>query len=210
MSACPLRMPVGFSVAYRDRLLSRWDEAFLAYLVAGHLLLLDCPAFAHYPNRPRPLWPSPAVLRRLPPRRQPTAGRSLDGGRSRLCSMNGEGVEDLLQHIGVVIPIAIFHGYLRLIIPIAIVFWKEPQYYPDHDIRRGWGRRIIRNAKESSERRYGIARKRLRYTQTELAKLRCGHLCSSQLEGGKPTAQLEKAIRVANRVGLDLEFRERG
>ena len=32
----------------------------------------------------------------------------------------------------------------------------------------------------------------------------------SQLEGGKPTAQLEKAIRVANRVGLDLNFQERG
>ena len=68
----------------------------------------------------------------------------------------------------------------------------------------------IRNAKE-----FGQAirdrRKKLGYTQTELAEV-CdgGIMFVSQLEGGKPTAQLEKAIRVANRVGLDLNFQERG
>ena len=68
----------------------------------------------------------------------------------------------------------------------------------------------IRNPKE-----FGQAirdrRKKLGYTQTELAEV-CdvGIMFVSQLEGGKPTAQLEKAIRVANRVGLDLNFQERG
>lgn len=68
----------------------------------------------------------------------------------------------------------------------------------------------IRNAKE-----FGQAirdrRKKLGYTQRDLAKA-CdvGIMFVSQLEGGKPTAQLEKAIRVANRVGLDLDLRERG
>lgn len=68
----------------------------------------------------------------------------------------------------------------------------------------------IRNAKE-----FGQAirdrRKKLGYTQTELAEV-CdvGIMFVSQLEGGKPTAQLEKAIRVANRVGLDLNLQERG
>ena len=68
----------------------------------------------------------------------------------------------------------------------------------------------IRNAKE-----FGQAirdrRTKLGYTQTELAEV-CdvGIMFVSQLEGGKPTAQLEKDIRVANRVGLDLNFQERG
>ncbi|MDO4290117.1 MAG: helix-turn-helix domain-containing protein [Eggerthellaceae bacterium] len=68
----------------------------------------------------------------------------------------------------------------------------------------------IRNSKE-----FGQAikdrRKKLGYTQTELAEA-CdvGVMFVSHLEGGKPTAQLEKAIRVANRVGLDLDLRERG
>ena len=110
----------------------------------------------------------------------------------------------------VVIPIAIFHGYLRLIIPIAIVFGKSRSIIPITIFEEDGGAVAIRNAKE-----FGKAirdrRKRLGYTQTELAEV-CdvGVMFVSQLEGGKPTALLEKAIRVANRVGLDLEFRERG
>lgn len=53
-------------------------------------------------------------------------------------------------------------------------------------------------------------RKKLGYTQTELAEV-CdvGIMFISQLERGKPTAQLEKAIRVANRIGLNLDLSER-
>lgn len=53
-------------------------------------------------------------------------------------------------------------------------------------------------------------RKKLGYTQTELAEA-CdvGIMFISQLERGKSTAQLEKAIRVANRIGLNLDLSER-
>ena len=67
----------------------------------------------------------------------------------------------------------------------------------------------IRNAKD-----FGTAirerRKRLGYTQGELAKM-CdvGVMFVSQLENGKPTAQLDKAIRVANMVGLNIVLQER-
>lgn len=36
-----------------------------------------------------------------------------------------------------------------------------------------------------------------------------GTMFVSQLENGKPTAQLDKAIRVANMVGLDIALQER-
>ena len=67
----------------------------------------------------------------------------------------------------------------------------------------------IRNAKV-----FGAAirerRKRLGYTQGELAEM-CdvGTMFVSQLENGKPTAQLDKAIRVANMVGLNIVLQER-
>lgn len=67
----------------------------------------------------------------------------------------------------------------------------------------------IRNAKD-----FGAAirdrRKQLGYTQGELAEM-CdvGTMFVSQLENGKPTAQLDKAIRVANMVGLDIALQER-
>ena len=68
----------------------------------------------------------------------------------------------------------------------------------------------IRNAKD-----FGTAirerRKRLGYTQGELAEM-CdvGVMFVSQLENGKPTAQLDKAIRVANMVGLNIVLQEIG
>lgn len=103
-----------------------------------------------------------------------------------------------------------FTAFCRVVIPIAIVFGKSRSIIPITIFEEDGGAVAIRNAKE-----FGKAirdrRKRLGYTQTELAEV-CdvGVMFVSQLEGGKPTAQLEKAIRVANRVGLDLEFRERG
>lgn len=68
----------------------------------------------------------------------------------------------------------------------------------------------IRSAKD-----FGMSirnrRKKLGYTQGELAEM-CdvGTMFVSQLENGKPTAQLDKAIRVANMVGLDIVLNERG
>ncbi|MCB6760196.1 helix-turn-helix domain-containing protein [Adlercreutzia equolifaciens] len=65
-----------------------------------------------------------------------------------------------------------------------------------------------------SARDFGAAirnrRKQLGYTQGELAEM-CdvGIMLVSQLENGKPTAQLDKAIRVANMVGLDIALQER-
>lgn len=69
---------------------------------------------------------------------------------------------------------------------------------------------IIRNALD-----FGKAirenRKQLGYTQGEVADM-CdvGTMFVSQLENGKPTAQLDKAIRVANMVGIDIELQKRG
>ena len=53
-------------------------------------------------------------------------------------------------------------------------------------------------------------RKQLGYTQGELAEM-CdvGTMFVSQLENGKPTAQLDKAIRVANMVGLNTAMSEK-
>lgn len=142
-----------------------------------------------------------------------TTTASLDGRTDRLSFDESRGEHGRICFTAfcrVVIPIAIFHGYLRLIIPIAIVFGKSRSIIPITLFEEDGGAVAIRNAKE-----FGKAirdrRKRLGYTQTELAEV-CdvGVMFVSQLEGGKPTAQLEKAIRVANRVGLDLEFRERG
>ena len=140
-----------------------------------------------------------------------TTTASLDGRTDRLSfdESRGRAWEDLLHRF-------LSRGYSDRDISWIFTpnysdrdsFWKEPQYYPDHDIRRGWGRR---GYPQCQRVRKGDRRKRLGYTQTELAEV-CdvGVMFVSQLEGGKPTAQLEKAIRVANRVGLDLEFRERG
>lgn len=54
-------------------------------------------------------------------------------------------------------------------------------------------------------------RKTLGYTQADLADVSgVGVMFVSQLERGKPTSQLEKAIHVANVVGLDLMLVNRG
>lgn len=68
----------------------------------------------------------------------------------------------------------------------------------------------IRNAQD-----FGNAirqrRKSMGYTQTELAEASgVGLMFVSQLERGKQTTQLEKAIRVANVVGLNLILESRG
>ncbi len=54
-------------------------------------------------------------------------------------------------------------------------------------------------------------RKKLGYTQAQLADA-CGVgvMFVSQLENGKETTQLEKALRVANMVGLTINLEERG
>ncbi|MBB3171914.1 type II toxin-antitoxin system Y4mF family antitoxin [Parvibacter caecicola] len=54
-------------------------------------------------------------------------------------------------------------------------------------------------------------RKKLGYTQAQLADA-CGVgvMFVSQLENGKETTQLEKALRVANMVGLTIDLKERG
>ncbi len=53
-------------------------------------------------------------------------------------------------------------------------------------------------------------RKKLGLTQTELADAcAVGVMFVSQLENGKPTAQLDKAISVANMVGLDIVLQGR-
>ena len=140
-----------------------------------------------------------------------TTTASLDGRTDRLSfdESRGRAWEDLLHRF-------LSRGYSDRDIswiftpPIAIVFGKSRSIIPITIFEEDGGAVAIRNAKE-----FGKAirdrRKRLGYTQTELAEV-CdvGVMFVSQLEGGKPTAQLEKAIRVANRVGLDLEFRERG
>lgn len=54
-------------------------------------------------------------------------------------------------------------------------------------------------------------RKTLGYTQADLADVSgVGVMFVSQLERGKPTSQLEKAIHVANVVGLDVMLVNRG
>ena len=54
-------------------------------------------------------------------------------------------------------------------------------------------------------------RKRQRLTQTELADL-CAVSLSfvSDLENGKPTAELEKSLRVARTLGFDVALAKRG
>ena len=56
-----------------------------------------------------------------------------------------------------------------------------------------------------------IRRKKLGYTHAQLADA-CGVgvMFVSQLENGKETTQLEKALRVANMVGLTINLEERG
>ena len=54
-------------------------------------------------------------------------------------------------------------------------------------------------------------RKELGYTQTELADFsRCGLTFVSDLERGKKTAELEKALQVVNVLGIDLLSEVRG
>lgn len=54
-------------------------------------------------------------------------------------------------------------------------------------------------------------RKKMKLTQMELAGLCCtGCRFIVELEAGKPTVQFDKAIYVANNVGLDLYVKERG
>lgn len=54
-------------------------------------------------------------------------------------------------------------------------------------------------------------RKALGYTQTEVAQV-CGVgvMFISELERGKETAQLGKAILVANMLGMDILLKDRG
>lgn len=54
-------------------------------------------------------------------------------------------------------------------------------------------------------------REKLGYTQTEVADA-CGVgiMFVSQLERGKETAQLGKALRVANMLGIDVTLSDRG
>lgn len=55
------------------------------------------------------------------------------------------------------------------------------------------------------------ARKERGYTQQELADFSgCSIMFVSNLERGKPTCELEKAIRVANTAGVDLIAKIRG
>ena len=55
------------------------------------------------------------------------------------------------------------------------------------------------------------ARKLHGYTQQEVADFSgCSLMFVSNLERGKPTSELEKAIRVASTVGLDLISKVRG
>lgn len=54
-------------------------------------------------------------------------------------------------------------------------------------------------------------RRKLGYMQSQLADASGTSLMFiSQLENGKETAQLGKAIRIANMVGLNIEISERG
>ncbi|WP_165171428.1 helix-turn-helix domain-containing protein [Adlercreutzia sp. ZJ242] len=54
-------------------------------------------------------------------------------------------------------------------------------------------------------------RQKLGYTQSQLADASGASLMFvSQLENGKETVQLGKALRVANMVGIDVNLSERG
>lgn len=54
-------------------------------------------------------------------------------------------------------------------------------------------------------------RKRQKLTQTELANLCAVSLCFiSNLENGKATAELEKALKVLSTLGLDITITKRG
>lgn len=69
---------------------------------------------------------------------------------------------------------------------------------------------LVRNAKDFGQ----VLRDRRRalgYTQTQVAQA-CGVslMFISDLERGKPTAQLEKALRVAHLLGCDLDVTGRG
>ena len=55
------------------------------------------------------------------------------------------------------------------------------------------------------------ARKKQGYTQQEIADFSgCSLMFVSNLERGKPTCELERAIRVANTAGVDLSAEIRG
>lgn len=59
-------------------------------------------------------------------------------------------------------------------------------------------------------RRVRAARKAAGLTQRELAEASgCGTRFISELENGKPTIELGRAIRVINTLSLDLEISER-
>jgi len=54
-------------------------------------------------------------------------------------------------------------------------------------------------------------RKKLGYTQGEIARFNeCSIRFISELERGKPGAGIEKIIRIANSIGLDIATIERG
>lgn len=108
-----------------------------------------------------------------------------------------------------IISIAIIRWKTRQIIAFAIIARDSRGIIAIAIIQRARTAMAIRNAKD-----FGTAirerRKRLGYTQGELAEM-CdvGVMFVSQLENGKPTAQLDKAIRVANMVGLNIVLQER-
>jgi y4mF family transcriptional regulator len=108
-----------------------------------------------------------------------------------------------------IISIAIIRWKTRQIIAFAIIARDSRGIIAIEIIQRARTVMAIRNAKD-----FGTAirerRKRLGYTQGELAEM-CdvGVMFVSQLENGKPTAQLDKAIRVANMVGLNIVLQER-
>ncbi len=108
-----------------------------------------------------------------------------------------------------IILIAIIRWKTRQIIAFSIIARDSRGIIAIEIIQRARTAMAIRNAKD-----FGTAirerRKRLGYTQGELAEM-CdvGVMFVSQLENGKPTAQLDKAIRVANMVGLDIALQER-
>lgn len=108
-----------------------------------------------------------------------------------------------------IISIAIIRWKTRQIIAFAIIARDSRGIIAIEIIQRARTAIAIRNAKD-----FGTAirerRKRLGYTQGELAEM-CdvGVMFVSQLENGKPTAQLDKAIRVANMVGLNIVLQER-
>lgn len=68
----------------------------------------------------------------------------------------------------------------------------------------------IENARQFGEE-IRNRRKALGYTQADLADASgVGVMFVSQLERGKPTTELDKALRVANVVGLDVQVSARG